>query len=145
MWNQHHLFEWNFIKDNYFLLFSFFSSIQNIILSPQPVMNMSTGLGKLLTSSTTPTVIQQGGIQYTLQPAPASVTSAAAQVTAAGLSATQVNGAAGQLTSIGAKTVTQKSKAQPQLLPKPASNSSLISTGNDISSDTSNDISNDTP
>ena len=101
-------------------------------------MNMSTGLGKLLTSSTTPTVIQQGGIQYTLQPAPASVTSAAAQVTAAGLSATQVNGAAGQLTSIGAKTVTQKSKAQPQLLPKPASNSSLISTGNAISNDTSN-------
>ena len=107
-------------------------------------MNMSTGLGKLLTSSTTPTVIQQGGIQYTLQPAPASVTSAAAQVTAAGLTATQVNGAAGQLTSIGAKTVTQKSKAQPQLLPKPASNSSLISTGNAISNDTSNDISNDT-
>ena len=100
-------------------------------------MNMATG--KLQLTSSTPTVIQQGGIQYTLQPAPASVTSAAAQVTAAGLSATQVNGAAGQLTSIGAKTVTQKSKAQPQLLPKPASNSSLISTGNAISNDTSND------
>jgi len=110
------------------------SSIQNIILSPQPVMNMSTGLGKLLTSSTTPTVIQQGGIQYTLQPAPASVTSAAAQVTAAGLTATQVNGALGQLTSIGAKTLTQKSKAQPQLLPKPASNSSLISTVSAVTS-----------
>ena len=96
-------------------------------------MNMATG--KILTSSTTPTVIQQGGIQYTLQPATASAASgasgASAQVTATALPAgTQVNGAtvgipAGQ----AVKTLTtQKSKAQPQLLPKPASNSSVIST-----------------
>ena len=90
-------------------------------------MNMATG--KILTSSTTPTVIQQGGIQYTLQPATASAAaSATAQVTAVPGS-TQVNGAAVGIAAGAVKTLTtQKSKAQPQLLPKPASNSSVIST-----------------
>ena len=71
----------------------FFSNIQNnsFILSPQPVMNMATG--KLLTSST-PTVIQQGGIQYTLQPAPVSAASAASAQVSLSAATTQVNGAA---------------------------------------------------
>lgn len=79
------------------------ANLQNsFILSPQPVMTM-TAAGNILTSSTQ-TVIQQGGIQYTLQPA------------------TQAQPAS---TSVGTSKpiqLAQKSKAQPQLLPKPQSN-----------------------
>lgn len=83
------------------------ANIQNsFILSPQPVMTM-TAAGNILTSST-PTVIQQGGIQYTLQPAASAAPS----------------------TSIGTSKpiqLAQKSKAQPQLLPKPQSNGAVTS------------------
>ena len=90
------------------------ASPQNsFILSPQPVMTMAAGT--ILTSST-PTVIQ-GGIQYTLQPA------------------TTLNGAA--KTSIG----TQKSKTQPQLLPKPSLTSSATATTSVITSAISSAVS----
>ena len=68
-------------------------------------MNMATG--KILTSSNTPTVIQQGGIQYTLQPAPASAASAASASAAQGTAAfTAVTGTPinGGLSNIGKDT-----------------------------------------
>ena len=79
----------------------------SFILSPQPVMTMASGT--ILTSSTTPTVIQgPGTIQYTLQPS----------VTSGGVIAATPTVIAGQ-----APKVAKPPKQQPQLLPKPATSS----------------------
>ena len=83
----------------------------SFILSPQPVMTMAPGA--ILTS--TPTVIQQGGIQYTLQPAASSNPTS--------VSTAVVNGVPG--VPQAAKSAAQKSKGQPQLLPKPSSASAV--------------------